>query len=206
MWWCQDDKFVEFFDTCSEPDFWEEGPKLHYFGSTNFKNEEEYLRKCWHEYVETEVIIPAHLICTEDRDGNVERMHTDYLNGPLFTEFTSLRSQNQLEPIEMPLQANDSSSTSENADKCASSVLYDANDYHQKPNCDQGEEVCLRLIGGEHLLPVLSLLNTSFPVVPSNCFCDILHYVVWRVWVFFKSSVRVVCSVISTLKRTTSLD
>ena len=115
VWGCQDDEFVEFFDACSEPEFREEGPKLHHFRSTNFKNEEEYLMKCWQECVETEVIIPAHLIRTEDQDGNVEQIYTDYLNGPLFTEFTSLRPQNQSEPIEMPLQANDSSSTSENA-------------------------------------------------------------------------------------------
>lgn len=54
MWWCQDDEFVEFFDDCSEPEFREEGPKLHHFRSTNFKNEEEYLMKCWHQCVETE--------------------------------------------------------------------------------------------------------------------------------------------------------
>lgn len=149
MWGYQDDEFVEFFDACSEPEFREEGPKLHHFRSTNFKNEEEYLMKCWQECVETEVIIPAHLIRTEDQDGNVEQIYTDYLNGPLFTEFTSLRPQNQSEPIEMPLQANDSSSTSENAGKSASSVLYDASDYHQEPNSDLGEAVCLRLIGGE---------------------------------------------------------
>lgn len=92
---------LSFFDAYSEPEFREEGPKLHHFRSTNFKNE-EYWRKCWHECVETEVIIPAHLIRTEDQDGNVEQIYTDYLNGPLFTEFTSLRPQNPSEQKEMP--------------------------------------------------------------------------------------------------------
>ena len=67
---------LSFFDACDEPEFHDDAPTLHHFGSSNLKNEEQYLMGCWQECLQKEIIIPTHIIRHEDEDGKVERIYT----------------------------------------------------------------------------------------------------------------------------------
>ena len=109
VWWTQDENFVEFLDACGEAEFRGEGPTLHHFRSSNLKNEEQHLMGCWQQCLQREVIIPTYLIHDEDQDGNVRRIYTDYLTGPLFDEFALHKPPDQAEAEDM--EANGEQST-----------------------------------------------------------------------------------------------
>ena len=104
VWWSQDDDFVEFFDACGEAEFRDEGPPLHHFRSSTLKNEDQYLKRCWQQCLEREVIIPTHIIRDESQDGKVMRIYTDYLTGPLFAELAAKIALGHTESDDMSLE------------------------------------------------------------------------------------------------------
>lgn len=58
VWWKSDaEGGVEFFDSDKEPDFREEGPKLHHFRSSSLKQEESYLSSCWENCLQSKISI-----------------------------------------------------------------------------------------------------------------------------------------------------
>jgi hypothetical protein len=68
VWWTsnQEDE-VEFFD--SEKTGVEsraEGPKLHHFHSSNFKEEEADLKDCWPKCLEAKIPLPPHVLRVKD--------------------------------------------------------------------------------------------------------------------------------------------
>ena len=106
MWWSQDDDFVEFFDACGKAEIREEGPPLHHFRSSTLKNEDQYLKRCWQQCLEREVIIPTHIIRDESQDGKVMRIYTDYLTGPLFAELAAKIALDHTESEDKSLEPN----------------------------------------------------------------------------------------------------
>ena len=152
MWWSQDNDFVEFFYANGEASFPEGGPTLHHLRSSNLKNEDEYLMKCWQECLRREIIIPAHLIRDEDEDGTVHRIYTDYLTGPLF-EFPAQTEEPASVDSAMQDDSEQSTVASEKSveDNCTRTNESPSSDALQEPSCDH-EPVAFRLIEEEETI------------------------------------------------------
>ena len=73
---------MEFFDGKNTGvDVRSEGPKLHHFRSSNFKEEEAYLTKCWSMCLEAKIPLPLHVLRVKDHNRDVLiRTQTDFLN------------------------------------------------------------------------------------------------------------------------------
>ena len=140
VWWSQDDDFVEFFDACGEAEFREEGPPLHHFRSSTLKNEYQYLKRCWQQCLEREVIIPTLIIRDENQDGKVMQIYTDYLTGPLFADHAAKVALDHTESEDMSLEPDGKQLTT-SFDNALEDDLEEEN---------SGETVAeFRLIGGE---------------------------------------------------------
>ena len=60
VWWSEiEGDSIEFFDGPNEPEFRDEGPRLHHFRSTSIKEEQHYLDDCWNNCLTEEVKLPA---------------------------------------------------------------------------------------------------------------------------------------------------
>ena len=68
VWWTSNDEGdVEFFDSIhSTANSRVEGPSLHHFRSSNFKDEEQYLNECWSICLEKKIPIPLHVLRVKD--------------------------------------------------------------------------------------------------------------------------------------------
>ncbi|CAB4002167.1 Hypothetical predicted protein [Paramuricea clavata] len=68
VWWTSNEEGdVEFFDSMqSGVDSRSEGPKLHHFRSSNFKEEEDHLHKCWSVCIEKKILLPLHVLRLKD--------------------------------------------------------------------------------------------------------------------------------------------
>ena len=68
VWWTSNEEGdVEFFDSIlTEVDSRVEGPRLHHFRSSNFKDEEEYLNECWSMCLEKKIPLPLHVLRVKD--------------------------------------------------------------------------------------------------------------------------------------------
>ena len=68
VWWTSNEEGdVEFFDSIqTEVDSRVEGPRLHHFRSSNFKDEEEYLNESWSMCLEKNIPLPLHVLRVKD--------------------------------------------------------------------------------------------------------------------------------------------
>ena len=82
VWWTSNkDGDVEFFDSKqSKIDCRAEGPKLHHFRSSNFKEEESFLTECWSICLEKEVSLPLYVLRVKDKSKDVFNLiQTEFL-------------------------------------------------------------------------------------------------------------------------------
>ena len=82
VWWHTDNDEVEFHDVSGFPQP-SSGPQLHHFRSSNLKDEKAYLQQCWCECVEQNTVVPTHIICVDQPDGRVKKVHTLFLGSDL---------------------------------------------------------------------------------------------------------------------------
>ena len=81
VWWVYHETSgqVEFFDSEAEQETRNEGPSLHHFRSTSFKQEEHYLSQCWNMCTQQNVKVPAHFLYLPNANGKEVRVVTNFL-------------------------------------------------------------------------------------------------------------------------------
>jgi hypothetical protein len=79
VWWHKDGDEVEFHDVSGFPAPGS-GPQLHHFRLSNLKDEKAYLQQCWREHVEQSTVVPIHIICVDQPDDRVKKVHTSFLS------------------------------------------------------------------------------------------------------------------------------
>ena len=81
IWWSSNEEGdVEFFDGKNTGvDVRSEGPKLHHFRSSNFKEEEAYLTKCWSMCLEAKIPLPLHVLRVKDHNKRCPHSNPDRL-------------------------------------------------------------------------------------------------------------------------------
>ena len=93
IWWSSNEEGdVELFDRKNTGvDVRSEGPKLHHFRSSDFKEEEIYLTKCWSICLEAKIPLPLHVLRVKDHNKDVLiRTQTDFLKNADHINITSV--------------------------------------------------------------------------------------------------------------------
>jgi hypothetical protein len=93
IWWSSNEEGdLEFFDGKNTGvDVRSEGPKLHHFRSSDFKEEEAYLTKCWSMCLEAKIPLPLHVLRVKDHNKDVLiRTQTDFLKNADHINITSV--------------------------------------------------------------------------------------------------------------------
>jgi hypothetical protein len=89
VWWTSNEEDdVKFFDSIRTELYSRvEGPRLHNFRSNNFKDEEEYLNKCWPMCLENIIPLPLHVLRMKDANKDTFiPIQTHFLRNQEFTD------------------------------------------------------------------------------------------------------------------------
>ena len=112
VWWTRDSEgSIQFFDGIGNEEEHEEGPHVHHYRSSSFKQEERYLANCWQSCLSNNISLPLQELRIPDENGNM-------VHSQVSTSEVTLTVENILKVPEDSVKSTLSSPSTLSVDAC----------------------------------------------------------------------------------------